>query len=67
MTEKFINAINKRKHDCHWSGNNNPSKNTIGMHWYTNGIINVKAFSCPKGFHNGKITGLWYNNGKKEI
>lgn len=25
-----------------------------GMHWYTNGIINVKAFNCPDGFKRGR-------------
>lgn len=29
--------------------------NTAGKHWYTNGHINVVAFTCPDGFKPGKL------------
>lgn len=31
-----------------------PSRGTIGMHWYNNGIENVCAFTCPDGYKRGR-------------
>lgn len=27
-----------------------------GDHWYNNGVVNKKAFSCPQGWVEGKLT-----------
>jgi hypothetical protein len=35
------------------SNGRNGGKATKGMHWYTNGVVNTKAFECPEGFWNG--------------
>ena len=31
------------------------NKANIGKHWYTNGIIDKRAFECPEGFKPGRI------------
>lgn len=33
--------------------NNNPSKK--GVHWYNNGVKNIKAFECPEGYTKGML------------
>lgn len=33
-----------------------------GRHWFTNGIINIRALECPEGFKPGKVQSKWYIN-----
>lgn len=46
------------------------SRKNTGKKWYTDGIKNVVAYTCPDGFYLGKAPSenrslKWFNNGKK--
>ena len=32
-----------------------PTKGSLGMHWYNNGIVNNLAYECPNGFVKGRL------------
>lgn len=50
----------------------NRSGATLGMHWYTNGKIDILEKTCPKGFKPGLTFGAgtlqkWWTNGKENV
>lgn len=46
------------------SGENHPF---FGYHWYTDGLKNVRAQTCPPGFHPGRAFLHWWNDGTRSI
>ena len=39
----------------------------LHLHWWNNGIIEIKCTICPDGFSKGRIKKKWWNNGITEV
>ena len=57
--------------NCSKRFKNKPSA-TLGMHWYTNGKIDILEKDCPEGFKPGLTFGAgtlqkWWTNGKENV
>lgn len=69
--EKWKKAISKGKTGIKLSEEHKKTisikEKELHLHWWNNGINEIKCQKCPEGYIKGRIKKKWWTNGKIEI